>query len=145
MFLIGFAGCSNNDNRLPYPLTITEEGLNAIKASTPFEEAGHALMGIEARKLSQITPANPELIWELRRGKSVLAHIVSDPSGKTIERIEILDTRIKNGSGKGLGDTLEVIPEITCLHDECRYGNEPSVLYRIDETRTIREIVYRKL
>lgn len=143
--LVWFAGCTSDDNRLPYSLVITEEGLGAIKASTPFEEAGHTLMGFETRKLSQITPRNPELIWELRRGKSAIAHIVSDTSGKKIDRIEILDPRVKNRLGKGLGDTLDSASQIDCNHGECRYANEPSVLYRIDDSRTIREIVYRKL
>lgn len=139
-------GCRSPQEPLPYPLTITEEGLGAIHPETPFDQAGGKLMGFEARKLSQITPDHPEMIWQIRRGESVFAHIVSDEGGKKISRIDILSPQIKNRHAQGIGDSLNPSPALTCDNGTCGYADEPSLRYRIDPaSRIIREITLQKL
>lgn len=139
-------GCSNSDNALPYPLTISEEGLGAIHPNTPFTQISTSLSGFEFEKLSQISPENPEIIYQMKRGDRLIAQIVSDASGKKISAIHVLSPQIKNKDNLGLGDPLPQTQTLTCRDELCSYGDEPSLHYRIDpKTRTIREITFQKL
>lgn len=141
-----FIGCSSPDISLPYPLTISEEGLGAIHPDTPFEQISTSLSGFEFEKLSQISPEHPEMIYQMKRGKNLIAHIVSDSSGKKISEIHILSPLIKNKYRLGLGETLPQNTPLTCRDQLCSYPDEPSVHYRIDpKTQTIREITFQKL
>lgn len=139
-------GCSTPSDTLPYPLLISEEGLGAIHPDTPFEKISTSLSGFEFEKLSQISPQESEIIFQMKRGNSVMAHIVSDASGKKIVSIHILSPLIKNKNNQGLGDLLPQTKTLKCADDLCHYPEEPSLLYRIDpKSRTIREITYQKL
>jgi len=141
-----FVGCDVPNEPLPYPLTISEEGLGALHADTPFNQVNTTLSGFEFEKLSQISPDKPEIIFQMKRGKHILAHIVSDSSGKKIASIHILSPLIKNKERLGLGDCLPSNETTICTEDLCHRQNEPSLNYRIDPNqRTIREITYQKL
>ena len=146
IFAFLLIGCSNSDNALPYPLTISENGLGAIHPDTPFEQTNSSLSGFEFEKLSQISPEYPEIIYQMKRGDSLIAQIVSDASGKKISAIHILSPQIKNKQNLGLGDPLPQAKTLTCPNSLCSYSDEPSVHYRIDpNTRTILEITFQKL
>jgi len=139
-------GCSTPNNTLPYPLIISEEGLGAIHPDTPYDEISTSLSGFEFEKLSQISPEHPEMIYQMKRGKALIAHIVSDPSGKKISAIYILSSQIKTKNNLGVGDPLPQTESLKCLNDLCQNTDEPSLHYRIDpKTRTIREITFQKL
>ncbi|WP_294894428.1 MULTISPECIES: hypothetical protein [Sulfuricurvum] len=139
-------GCSTPSDTLPYPLLISEEGLGAIHPETPFEQISTSLSGFEFEKLSQISPQESEILFQMKRGNSAMAHIVSDASGKKIASIHILSPLIKNKNNQGLGDILLQTKTLNCSDDLCHYAEEPSLLYRIDsKSRTIREITYQKL
>lgn len=139
-------GCRSPQEPLPYPLTITEEGLGAIHPETPFDQAGGKLMGFEARKLSRVTPERPEALWQIRRGENVYALVVSDEGGKKIDHIDVLSPQIKNRRAQGIGDSLSPTPALRCDNGTCSYADEPSLHYRIDPaSRIIREITLQKL
>ena len=141
-----FIGCSSQNTTLPYPLTISEEGLGAIHPDTPFEQISTSLSGFEFEKLSQISPEHPEMIYQMKRGGRLIAHIVSDSSGKKISEIHILSPLIKNKHDIGLGETIPQNTPLNCRDELCSYPDEPSLYYRIDsKTRTIREITFQKL
>ncbi|MDP3291821.1 MAG: hypothetical protein Q8M43_07295 [Sulfuricurvum sp.] len=139
-------GCSTPSDTLPYPLLISEEGLGAIHPDTPFEQISTSLSGFEFEKLSQISPQESEILFQIKRGNTAMAHIVSDSSGKKIASIHILSPLIKNKNNQGLGDLLLQTKTLKCADNLCHYPEEPSLLYRIDsKSRTIREITYQKL
>ncbi len=141
-----FIGCGVPNEPLPYPLTISEEGLGALHADTPFNQVNTTLSGFEFEKLSQISPDKSEIIFQMKRSKHILAHIVSDSSGKKIASIHILSPLIKNKEELGIGDLLPLNETTLCTENLCHYPEEPSLLYRIDsKSRTIREITYQKL
>jgi len=141
-----FIGCSSPNTTLPYPLIISEEGLGAIHPNTPFEQISTSLSGFEFEKLSQISPEHPELIYQMKRGKALIAQIISDPSGKKISAIYILSSQIKTKNNLGIGDQLPQTKSLKCLNDLCQNTDEPSLHYRIDpKTRNIREITFQKL
>jgi hypothetical protein len=142
-FLIG---CNSQNSTLPYPLIISEEGLGAIHPDTPFDQITTSLSGFEFEKLSQISPERPEMIYQMKRRKALIAQIISDSSGKKISEINILSSQIKNKSNLGIGDPLPQTELLRCSNDLCQNTNEPSVHYRIDpKTRTIREITFSRL
>lgn len=139
-------GCLTQNTALPYSLRITEEGLGAIHADTPFDQVSTSLSGFTFEKLSQISPDQSEMIYQMKRGERVLAHIVSDPSRKKIATIHILSPLIKNKYDQGVGDPLPRVNTLLCTAEECRYRDEPSLRYRIDPNqRTIREITFSRL
>jgi len=139
-------GCSTPNNTLPYPLTISEEGLGAIHSDTPFEKISISLNGFEFEKLSRISPEHPEMIYQMKRGENLIAQIISDSSGKKISAIHILSPLIKNKENLGLGDSIPQSSAIICHDELCAYADEPSLQYRIDPNgRTIREITFQKL
>ena len=143
LFLIG---CGTPDETLPYPLTVSEEGLGAIHPNTPFAQVNTALSGFAFEKLSQISPEQSEIMFQIKRGDAVMAQVISDSSGKKIASIHILSPLIKNKYNQGLGDVLLQTKALECADDLCHYRNEPSLHYRIDtKNRTIREITYQKL
>lgn len=141
-----FKGCLTQNTALPYSLRISEEGLGAIHADTPFDQVSTSLSGFSFEKLSQISPGQSEMIYQMKRGESIIAQIVSDPSGKRITTIHILSPLIKNKYDQGIGDPLPLTNTLLCTAEECRYRDEPSILYRIDSNqRTIREITFSRL
>jgi hypothetical protein len=139
-------GCSSPNTALPYPLTISEEGLGAIHPDIPFEQISTTLSGFDFEKLSQISPQHPEMIYQMKRGGNLIAHIISDTSGKKIAAIHILSPLIKNKHNLGLGDSIPQSGVVNCHDELCTYTDEPSLHYRIDPNgRTIREITFQKL
>jgi hypothetical protein len=147
-FLAAFLliGCSSEKTALPYPLTISEEGLGAIHPDTPFDQISTTLSGFEFEKLSQIASDQSNTILQIKRGNSLIAQIVSDPSGKKISVIYILSPLIKNKHGIGIGDPLPYTESLNCNNDLCLSTDEPSLHYRIDlKGRTIREITFSRL
>lgn len=139
-------GCSSPNTTLPYSLTISEEGLGAIHPDTPFEQINTTLSGFEFEKLSQVSPEHPEMIYQMKRGDNLIAHIISDSSGKKISAIHILSPLIKNKHNLGLGDPFPQSAAVICHDTLCRYIDEPSLQYRIDlKERSIREITFQKL
>lgn len=141
-----FIGCGSVKTTLPYPLTISEEGLGAIHPDTPFDQISTALSGFEFEKLNQISSDQSHTIMQIKRSHSLIAQVVSDTSGKKIATIHILTTLIKNKNHQGLGDSLPQSTMLQCEDQECYYTNEPSLHYRIDpKKRTILEITYQRL
>lgn len=142
-----FIGCSTTpDTTLPYPLTISEEGLGALHTDTAFDQVPTLLIGFEFQKLNKISTEHTEIIYQAKRGGKAIAHIVSDASGKKIVAIHILSPLIKNKYNLGLGDTMPSNSPLICTDELCFYPNEPSVHYKLEsKTRTIREITFQKL
>ncbi|MGD9654589.1 MAG: hypothetical protein AB7U44_05275 [Sulfuricurvum sp.] len=139
-------GCQSPERNLPYPLTVTEDGLGAIHADTPMDLIQSKLSGFSFEKLSQITPEHPEIIVQLKRGSNILAQIVSDRSGKKISAIVIVSPLITNRHNEGITGQLRSNIPLTCDENGCFYTDEPSVRYRLDPSdKTIREITYQKL
>jgi hypothetical protein len=140
------SGCDTPNKSLPYPLSITEEGLGSLHPDTPFNQVNTSLSGFEFEKLSQISPNQNEMVFLIKRGKKTLAQVVSDPSGKKIAEIQIISPLIKNRYDQGLGDPLPTSKTLQCSDDVCQNANEPSVHYRIDQnTRIIKEITFSRL
>jgi hypothetical protein len=141
-----FIGCGSVDTHLPYPLTISEEGLGAIHPDTPINQVNTLLSGFEFDKLSQVSSDRNSVILQMKRGTHPIAQIVSDESGKKIAAIYINSNLIKNKQGIGLGEPLPQNDQIRCDGPECISKNEPSVHYRIDPAnRTILEITFSRL
>lgn len=141
-----FIGCGSVDTHLPYPLTISEEGLGMIHPDTPFDQITTTLSGFEFDKLSQVSSDHNSVILQIKRANHPIAQIVSDETGKKIAAIYITSNLIKNKQGIGLGDPLAQNDQIHCNATECISKNEPSVHYRIDpEHRTILEITFSPL
>lgn len=146
IFTLIINGCDVPNEPLPYPLTISEEGLGSIHHNTPFDQVSSSLSGFTFEKLSQISPDQNQIIFQMKRGKSSIADIVSDPSGKKIAEIQVVSPLVKNKYDQGIGDTLPLSKALQCDDDLCHNENEPSVHYRIDRnTRTIKEITFSRL
>lgn len=140
------SGCNTPKDELPYPLTISEEGLGSIHPDTPFNQLNSSLSGFTLEKLSRISPDQKQLIFQIKRGEMLIADVVSDPSGKKIAEIQIASPLIKNKENLGLGDTLPMSKTLRCDNDLCYNENEPSLHYRIDQnTQTIKEITFSRL
>lgn len=141
-----FIGCGSNNASLPYPLTISEEGLGAIHPDTPINQINTLLSGFEFEKLSQVSSDQNNVILQMKRSGHPMAQIVSDKTGKKIAAIYITSNLIKNKQGLGLGDPLPKNDHILCKGDLCTEANEPSLHYRIDPNRrTILEITFSRL
>ncbi len=148
LFLIGFllVGCSKPSETLPYPLTISEEGIGAIHPNTPIDQLNTTLSGFEFQKLNPVSPDQQAVIFQIKRGDTLIAQIFSDGSGKKISSIHILSPLIKNKSHVGLGDRLPSDKKLVCDHDLCHTLDEPSLHYRLDPlTRIVREITFSRL
>lgn len=144
--IVIFSGCSTQSDEFPYPLVISEEGLGSIHPSTPFQEVNTRLSGFSFDKFSQISPERPESIYQIKRGKNVIAQISSDLSGKKISSIHILSPLIKNKYHQGIGDTLTLRPALICKNNTCHYANEPSVHYTLNPNgQTVREITFSRI
>lgn len=143
-----FLGCQNRSNDLPYPLTITQEGMGAVHLGEPFDIAllQGKLPGFELEKLSQVTSEKGAATVRLKRGNDPIVLMVSDPQGANISEIIVLSPLVKNAQGLGLNDILPPSNNLTCVDDRCRYADQPSLHYTIDPTsRTIREIILQSL
>lgn len=146
LFILALHGCDAPNEPLPYPLTISEEGLGAIHPDTPFDQVTTSLSGFSFEKLSKISPDQNQIIFQMKRGKSTVADIVSDPTGKKIAEIHVISPHIKNKHAQGLGDPLPLSKTLRCSDDRCSDATEPSVYYRIERnTRTIKEITFSRL
>lgn len=144
--VLTIGGCYLPNEPLPYPLTISEEGLGAIHPETPFDQVNTKLSGFTFEKLSQISPDHPETIFQIKRGENVIAQIISDTSGKKIATILITSPLVKNRQNQGLGDPLPMDKTLHCDDNLCSNTNEPSLLYRIDPNgRIIREITFSRI
>jgi hypothetical protein len=140
------SGCDAPNEPLPYPLTISEEGLGAIHPDTPFDQINTSLNGFSFEKLSRISSEQSESIFQIKRGEKVIAQIISDSSGKKIASIHILSPLVKNRDNLGLGDPLPLSETLICTDEQCTSRDEPSLSYRIDPNgRTIREITFSRL
>jgi hypothetical protein len=125
---------------------ISEDGLGSIHPSTPFQEVNTRLSGFSFDKFSQITPEHPESIYQIKRGKNVIAQISSDLSGKKISSILIVSPLIKNKYHKGIGDILTPRADLICENEICHYTNEPSVHYTLNPNgQTVREITFSRI
>jgi len=143
-----FNACSQPNNVLPYPLTITEEGLGAIHPERPydFNTLQASLPGIDFIRFEPVSSESIEHIILLKRGSINIAQIFIEPNQKKIHEIFILSSQIKNKDHRGIGDTLNQRSSLHCEADLCRYTDEPSVSYKINiQTHRILEISYRKL
>lgn len=141
-------GCRNPPNNLPYPVTLTREGMGAIHAGGTFDIAllRGKLPGFELEKLSEVTSEMGQTIVRLKRNDQSVALIVSDTHGDTISRIIILSPLIKNARGVGINDILPPSERLQCIRDECRYTDEKTITYRLDpHTHIIREITLQSL
>lgn len=143
-----FFGCQHNSDSLPYPLTLSTQGVGAIHLGESFDIAllRGKLPGFELDTLSRVASAKEASVIRLKRGDEVIAMIAADQTGSVISEIIILSPLIKNMQGMGINDTLPPDKDIRCVRDECRYTGEPSIAYRIESnTRTIREIMIQPL
>lgn len=146
LVVLFFIGCGSPNAALPYPITISEEGLGAIHPDTPINQINTLLSGFDFEKLSQVSSDHNNVILQMKRAGHPIAQIVSDETGKKIAVIYITSNLIKNKQGLGLGDTLPKNEHILCKGDLCTGINEPSVHYRIDPNRrTILEITFSRL
>lgn len=146
-FLV-FSSCSQPTNILPYPLTITEEGVGAIHPSQPydFNILRSSLPGIECIRLHSVSSADQRQIILLKRGTENLAQLLIASDQKNIQEIVILSSQIKNKDRRGIGETLASRTTLHCTKSICRYNDEPSLEYKLDPlTHRILEISYRKL
>lgn len=139
-----FIGCGSPDETLPYPLTITQEGLGPLHPTTPFEEVPTAMIGFESQKLSLISPDQTEVIYAISKGSHTVAHVFSDTSGKKIDAIHVLSVHVQDVHGQKIGSALEA--SIPCGNGRCSDPSSPSISYEIDpKTRIIRQINYQRL
>jgi len=143
-----FWGCQPSSDALPYPLTISEEGVGSVHLGGSFDIAllRGKLPGFELELLSEVASAKSSPIIRLKRGGKEIALLVSDPKGSILTEVIILSPRVKNTQGIGINDLLPDTEAIRCIRDKCRYSNNSSVTYRIEPgSRTIREITLQKL
>ncbi len=138
-------GCSEQDKALPYPLTLTKEGLGAIHPDTPFEEIPTLMLGFECEKLTAVSSYDQGLIYQIKRGEDPIAHIVSDRSGKRVASIHLLSPLIKDAYDQAIHEPLKEKPFL-CVGERCSDPASPEIFYTIDpKNRTILEITYQKL
>lgn len=143
-----FLGCQNRSNDLPYPLTITQEGMGTVHLGEPFDVAllQGKLPGFELEKLSRVTSEIGSTTVQLKRGNNSIALMVSDPQGVNLSEVIVLSPLIKNAQGLGLNDVLPSSKNLICTGNQCRYADQPSVHYTIDlDSRIIREITLQPL
>jgi hypothetical protein len=148
IFPLLFLGCKNPDSPLPYPLTISPEGVGAIHLGGTFDIPllQGKLPGFELEKLSEVTSATGQTIVRLKRHDEPLALILSDSSGVTITQIIVLSPLIKDTKKLGINDMLPPSEELHCVKDQCTYTANPTITYAIrPDTHTIREINLQQL
>lgn len=138
-------GCSQPSTSLPYPLVISEEGLGAIHPDTPMEEIPSLMIGFKAEKLTPVSSSATEILYQIKRGGTPIAHIVSDPSGKRVASIHVLSPAIKDPYDQSIGQPLKA-PSFVCQNGRCTDPSKPQLIYNIDpKTRSILEITFQKL
>lgn len=143
-----FWGCHHSSDTLPYPLTLSEEGMGSVHPGDSFDIAllRGKLPGFELELLSPVASAKSAPLIRLKREEREIALFGSDPEGSRITEIIILSPLVKNDEGIGINDPLPDSDAIRCNGDECRYRDHPSITYRIETaSRTIREISLQKL
>ncbi len=143
-----FWGCHDSPVSLPYPLTITPEGVGAIHLNGTFDIPllCGKLPGFEIKKLSSVTPDQPQTILQLTRYDEPIALIVSDSSKTTIAQIIVRSPLIKDSAGVGVNNILPISEKLRCDHNQCRYQDKPAITYRIEpQSRSIREIIVQQL
>ncbi len=139
------SGCSEPASTLPYPLVITQEGLGAIHPETPIDQIPTLMVGFEIEKLSAVSSSNEASIYQIKREGTLLAHVVSDRSGKKIDSIHILSPLIKDGYNQAINEPLKE-KGFLCESGRCTDPSSPQIIYTIDpKNRTILEITYQKL
>jgi len=100
------------------------------------------LPGFELEEFSEVTAEKTRTLIRLKRGNMPIALLFADDQSTRLNEILILSPLLKNAQGVGINDPLPLSERITCVHDECRAADEPSIIYRIaPKTHTIREIV----
>lgn len=138
-----FWGCHDSPTHLPYPLTITPEGIGTIHLKGTFDIPllSGKLPGFEIKKLSSVTPDQPQDILQLTRYDEPIALIVSD-SGKTkIAQIIVRSPLLKDPAGVGINDILSLSERVYCDRNQCHYKDKPTIIYSIEpQSRVIREI-----
>jgi hypothetical protein len=138
-------GCSSQTTSLPYPLTISEEGLGAIHPDTPFNQIPTLMIGFETEKLSAVSSSDQVMIYQIKRGGDLLAQVISDSSGKKVASIHILSSLIQDRYNQTLGQPLQKKPFI-CHDNQCADPAAPNILYTIEPNqRTILEITYQTI
>lgn len=139
------SGCSEPTSTLPYPLFITQEGLGAIHPETPIDQIPTLMVGFEIEKLSAVSSSDEASIYQIKRGDTLLAHVVSDSSGKKIDAIHILSPLIKDTHDQAIHEPLKKTPFL-CEGNRCTDPSSPRIHYTIDpNNRTILEITFQKL
>lgn len=139
-----FWGCHDASTPLPYPLTISPEGVGAIHINGNFDIPllCGKLPGFEIKKLSSVTPDQPQTILQLTRYDEPILLIVSDSSETKIAQIIVRSPLIKDSAGVGVSDILPISEKLRCDHNQCRYQDKPTITYRIEsQSRSIREII----
>ncbi len=142
------ASCHSPQEPLPYPLTLSEEGLGAIHPGEKYDPAllQGKMPGFTLEKLSLITPGKAQTLLALKRGDHLLAHIFPDASEERIERITLHSDLIKDRRGQGIGDAILEDAKLQCGAHQCTYGTGTPLSYRIDpKSRVILEITLQKL
>ncbi len=145
--LLWFSGCDSPLEPLPYPITFTPEGLGTVHLGKAYDIQAiqSRLPGIGVEKLSLVTTGENQSLLALKRGERLLAYVIPDRREKTIQAITVLSPLIEDPNGLRVGETLRQEDDLRCLGDECHYGVNPSVRYRTDPARIIREITLQKL
>ena len=142
------SGCHSPEEPLPYPITLSSEGLGPLHPGESFEISAiqGKLPGFTVEKMSLVTPGRSETLLLLKRGESVLAHILPGSDEKQIAQITLCSDRIKDQRGQTIGETIQKSSDLHCNGSECRYGADESLSYRIDPgSGIIREITLQKL
>ncbi|MBD3798808.1 hypothetical protein [Sulfuricurvum sp.] len=139
------SGCFEPSTTLPYPLIISQEGLGAIHPKTPIDQIPTLMVGFEVEKLSAVSSVDEATIYQIKRGGTTLAQIVSDKSGKIVDSIHILSPLIKDTHNQTIHEPLKKKPFL-CKGERCTDPSSPLILYTIDpKNRTILEITYQRL
>lgn len=141
------SGCGSTQENLPYPLTITQEGVGAIHPGDTFDASRiqSALPGFTVETVSQISPQKAPMILIIKRGDNPIVYLLPDADGKNIAQITVLSPLVKDKLNQGVGDNLKPSPSLSCDVDVCRYADFPALGYTIEADRTIREITVQKL
>ncbi len=142
-----FIGCSTpHDRPLPYPLTLSPEGLGPIRPGSAFDPAAiqGKLPGFAVEKISRVTPGRSETILLLKRDGRILAHIFPDVAGETITRVSVVSALISDDTGRKVGDPRST--PLECGDAECLDRSRPALRYHLAPGgKTISEISVVKL
>jgi len=129
-------------------MNITVDGVGSIHPGMAFDPKLIQMTcpGFEVEKVSPISPGEPLPLLILKRGKSDILYLVSDPAGEKISQISVISPLPKDKRGQGILDPIRKEADLVCEEELCRYRDQPSITYRIDPAaRTIREITVQRL